>query len=120
MLVFMKSPSKPQVAGAGQLLWLIALWKGFSLPLKPTCLEMHTSVDSSTCLQVAKHGTAGGTSGKNGPASAGGIDVAGSIPGSGRPPGEANGNPLQYSHLENPPGQRSLEGYSPRGREESD
>ena len=27
---------------------------------------------------------------------------AGSIPGSGRPPGEGNGNPLQYSHLENP------------------
>ena len=27
---------------------------------------------------------------------------AGSIPGSGRSPGEGNGNPLQYSHLENP------------------
>ena len=26
----------------------------------------------------------------------------GSIPGSGRSPGEGNGNPLQYSHLENP------------------
>ena len=26
----------------------------------------------------------------------------GSIPGSGRPPGEENGNPLQYSCLENP------------------
>ena len=26
----------------------------------------------------------------------------GSIPGSGRSPGEANGNPLQYSGLENP------------------
>ena len=26
----------------------------------------------------------------------------GSIPGSGRPPGERNGNPLQYSCLENP------------------
>ena len=26
----------------------------------------------------------------------------GSIPGSGRSPGEANGNPLQYSDLENP------------------
>jgi len=28
--------------------------------------------------------------------------VPGSIPGSGRPPGEGNGNPLQYSCLENP------------------
>ena len=27
---------------------------------------------------------------------------AGSIPGSGRSPGEGNGNPLQYSRLENP------------------
>ena len=26
----------------------------------------------------------------------------GSIPGSGRPPGEGNGNPLQYSCMENP------------------
>ena len=26
----------------------------------------------------------------------------GSIPGLGRPPGEGNGNPLQYSYLENP------------------
>ena len=28
--------------------------------------------------------------------------VMGLIPGSGRPPGEGNGNPLQYSCLENP------------------
>ena len=26
----------------------------------------------------------------------------GSIPGLGRPPGEGNGNPLQYSYLDNP------------------
>ena len=30
----------------------------------------------------------------------------GSIPGSGRSPGEGNGNPLQYSFLENPLGGR--------------
>ena len=36
---------------------------------------------------------------KNPPASAGDL---GSIPGSGRSPGEGNGNPLQYSCLENP------------------
>ena len=44
----------------------------------------------------------------------------GSIPGSGRSPGEGNGNPLQYSFLENPHGQRSLAGYSPWGCEELD
>ena len=37
----------------------------------------------------------------------------GSIPGLGRCPGGGPGNPLQYSCLENPHGQRSLEGYSP-------
>ena len=36
---------------------------------------------------------------KNLPANAG---EPGSIPGSGRSPGEGNGNPLQYSSLENP------------------
>ena len=37
------------------------------------------------------------------------------------PPGEGNGNPLQYSCLENPmDGRRSLVGYSPQGRKESD
>ena len=36
---------------------------------------------------------------KNLPANAGDV---GSIPGSGRSPGERNGNPVQYSCLENP------------------
>ena len=43
----------------------------------------------------------------------------GSIPESGRSPGEGNGNPLQYSCLENPHGQKSLVGYSPQGFKES-
>ena len=38
----------------------------------------------------------------------------------GRPLGEGNGNPLQYSCLENPHGQRSLAGYSPWGPKELD
>ena len=33
---------------------------------------------------------------------AGDTGVLGSVPGSGRSPGEGNGNPLQYSFLENP------------------
>ena len=43
----------------------------------------------------------------------------GLIPGSGRFPGEGNGNPLQCPCLENH-GQRSLEGCSPWGHKESD
>ena len=35
-------------------------------------------------------------------ANAGDLTDKGSIPGSGRSPGEGNGNPLQYSCLENP------------------
>ena len=50
---------------------------------------------------------------KNPLASAGDIRDTGSIPGSGRSPREGHGNPLQYSCLENPHGQRSLVGYSP-------
>ena len=44
----------------------------------------------------------------------------GSIPGLGRSPGLEHGNPLQYSSLENPHGQRNLAGYSPWGRKELD
>ena len=44
----------------------------------------------------------------------------GSIPGIGRSPGGGHGNPLQYSCLENPHGQRSLAGYSPWGHKELD
>ena len=57
---------------------------------------------------------------KNPPAHAGDTRDAGSIPELGRSPGGGRGNPLQYSCLENPHGQRSLAGYSPRGRKESD
>ncbi|CAI9159074.1 unnamed protein product [Rangifer tarandus platyrhynchus] len=50
---------------------------------------------------------AGGTSQvgpvvKNPPVNAGVIRDTGSLPGSGRSPGEGHGNPLQYSCLENP------------------
>ena len=41
-------------------------------------------------------------------------------PGLGSSPREDNGNPLQYSCLDNPYGQRSLVGYNPRGHKELD
>ena len=49
---------------------------------------------------------------ENLPANAGDIRDMGLIPGSGRSPGGGHGNPLQYSCLESPHGQRSLAGYS--------
>ena len=54
----------------------------------------------------------GGSDSKESPCNVGNL---GWIPGLGRSPGEGNGNPLQYSCLENPHGQMSLAGYSPRG-----
>ena len=54
------------------------------------------------------------------PANVGDVKDAGSIPGLGRSSGGGHGNPLQYSRLENPHGQRSLEGYSPQGHTQSD
>ena len=57
---------------------------------------------------------------KNLCASAGDTGDPGSIPGSGRFPGEGNDNPLQYSCLENSIGQRSLVGYSSWSHKELD
>ena len=55
-------------------------------------------------------GFPGGSHGKESACKAGDLGLT---PGSGRSPGEGNGNPLQCSCLENPHGQRSLESYSP-------
>ena len=44
----------------------------------------------------------------------------GSISGSGRSPGEGQGNPLQYSCLEHSVVRGALAGYSPWSHEESD
>ena len=57
---------------------------------------------------------------KNPPDNAGDARDVGLTPGSGRSPGGGHDNPLQYSCLENPHGQRRLAGHSPRGYKESD
>ena len=44
----------------------------------------------------------------------------GSISGSGRSPGKGNGNPLQYSCLENPMDGGACQDYSPWGHKESE
>ena len=58
-----------------------------------------------------------GSVGKESACNVGDLDL---IPGLGRSPGWGHGNPLQYSCLENPHGQRSVEGYSPLGYKELD
>ena len=64
----------------------------------------------------------GGSVVKNPPANAGDARDMGLITGSERSPGEGDGNPFQYSCLENPMahGQRSLGGYSLWSCKESD
>ena len=62
-------------------------------------------------------GFPGGSVGKESACNAGDLGL---IPGLGRSPGGGHGNPLQYSCLESPHGQRSLVGCSPWGRKESD
>ena len=108
---------------------------GHGNPLQDSCLENHhgqrSLVGCSPWVHkewdVTKHSTAkhkncihsfaGSSAGKESTCNVGDL---GSIPGLGRSPGEGIGCPLQYSHLENPHGQRSLVGYSPRSRKESD
>ena len=88
-----------------------------------TCLRAQANIWkagkslSHNTLPSSLRGLPGGPVVKNPPANAG---DACSIPGSGRSPGEGNGNLLQRSCLENSHGQRSLAGYSPWGCKESD
>ena len=59
-------------------------------------------------------------SGSDGKVSVYNEEDLGSIPGSGRSPGEGNGNPLQYSCLENTMGRGTWLAYSSWGCKESD
>ena len=72
---------------------------------------------SSQMLVIVILGFPGGSDGK---ASAHNVGDLGSIPGLGRSPGEGNGNPLQYSSLENPMDRGAWRGYSPCDCKESD
>jgi len=60
-------------------------------------------------------GFSGGSEGRESTCNAGDLAL---IPVLGRSCGGGHGNPLQYCCLENPHGQRSLEGYSPWGPKE--
>ena len=64
-----------------------------------SCLAFCDPVDCSSSCFVHGIGFPGGLEGK---ASAYNAGDPGLIPGSGRSPGEGNGNPFQYSCLENP------------------
>ena len=67
-------------------------------------------MDMYTLLYLKQITSPGGSVSKESACSA---EDLGSISGLQRFPGRGHGNPLQYSCLENPHGQRSLVGYSP-------
>ena len=98
-------------------------WPTSSLPARPSiCREEQVF---SLKIPISRHGvfvwiSLMGPVVKNPPANSEDIRDTGSIPRFGRSPGGGHGNPLQYSCLENPHGQRSLVAYSPPGRKESD
>ena len=71
-----------------------------------------------TCVYIHTYmGFPGGSDGEESACNVGDMSL---IHGLGRYPGEGNGNPLQYSCLENPVDRKSLTGYSPWGCKESD
>ena len=73
--------------------------------------------NSLSSSDVALKGFPGGSDDNESTCSVGDLGL---IPGLGRSPGGEHGNPLQYSCLENPYGQRSLVSYSPWDCKESD
>ena len=102
---------------AGQVVWYSHLLKNF-----PQFVMIHTvkgfgiinkaEVDVMFFYLFTHQGFPDGSDSKESPCNGGDL---GSIPGLGRSPGGGHGNPLQYSCLEHPHGQRSLVGYSPWG-----
>ena len=81
----------------------VAFWKGFVI-----------------CVLGSFNPSLGFPGGSPGKESACNTGELGSIPGLGRSHGGGHGNPLQYSCLENPHGQRSLVGCSPWDCKKSD
>ena len=61
-----------------------------------------TNLVNHESLKNLKHFKTGFPGGSEVKVSASNVGDLGSIPGSGRSPGEGNGSPLQYSCLENP------------------
>ena len=81
-------------------LMYLPLGRGKLFPFYVYC----SSLGSFLCYAIP-----GGSDSKESICNAGDL---GSVSGLGRYPGAGHGNPLQYSCLENPHGQRSLAGYN--------
>ena len=78
---------------------------------------MSLSIHVYVCISLYIIGFPGGSDGKESACSARDLGL---IPGSGRCPGEGNGNPLQYSCLENSMDRGACQATQSRGQKESD
>ena len=78
----------------------------YNIPRENNCLSISKGGNLAS-LYLHGEGFPGGSMVKNLRDNAGGIRDWGLIPGSGRLPGEENGNPLQYSCLGNPKDRRA-------------
>ena len=94
--------------------------EGNGKPLQYSCLEnpMNNMKRTSFIIALLPLNNIRGLTGRFPDSSVGkesiyNVGDSGLIPGLGRSPGRGHGNPLQYSCLENPHGQKSLAGYSP-------
>ena len=126
LLCLWDSPGKITGMGCHALLWAIFLTQGLNRSLLPI---LHWQVGS---LPLAPPGKPNRKDNSQKVKSPPAIGRPGFNPWTGRPPGEGNGNPLQYSCLENSVdrepvflpgesnGQRSLAGYGPWGCKELD
>ena len=104
-------------------IWLKKYLIGSSCDKKQSSLSTHTNhlqLRFAVYICFGLLSTLDFLCGPDGKESGGTAGDLSSIPGLGRSPGEGHGNPLRYSCLENPRGLRSLVGYSPWGRKESD
>ena len=103
------------------------IYKGFPNSMDISLSKPREMVKDREAWRAAVHGVTESRTRQQGfpdgpvvkdlPANAG---DAGSIPGSGRSPGEGNGNSDQYSYLENTMDKRSLVGCSPWSHKELD
>ena len=91
-----------QAPTSAPLAWLLSEVAGWTVKSDHSTVCSSCTIITLTSTWYCANELPHGSLVKSLPANAGYARYSGSIPGSGRPPGEGNGNPLWYSCLENP------------------
>ena len=95
-------------------------WSAYLAGFRSTASRIYEAEDVRDLIFLSREGRDLGVAFQAPPGSQASSRGLGLTLGLGRSLGGGNGNPLQYFCLENPHEQRSLAGYSPWGRKESD